>query len=591
MRDRPWLSPLLLVGAGVAAYADSFHGPFFFDDLESIPGNPTIRHLWPPWVPLLPPVHRTVAGRPLVNLSLAVNYALGGLHVEGYHALNLVLHLANGLLLWALVRRTLARPRLRPEVGEAGPWLATAIALLWLVHPLATESVTYVIQRCELLMAFFLLLTLYGVARGWTVLAIVACALGMASKEVMVVTPLLALAYDRIFVFRRGWALHVGLAETWFVLAGLVAATPHPNTGFGFEGLGPARYAATQLGVIVHYLRLALWPHPLVVDYFDWPLARTAGDFAVPAAVLAILGVATLWALARYPAWGFLGLWFFLILAPTSSFLPSRAEIAAERRMYLPLAAVVALVVLGAHAGIARLRRVPARPRQTAEIVVLIVVAAVLAYGTNARNVDYRSVVAIWSDVLAKRPENARAHINLGSFLSQQGDTAGATSHFTAALRIAPDNAAAHYNLGFLLVSQGKLHEAVGHYTRSLISNPDDPKVHHGMGVALARLGQTKAAIDEYRVALRLNPADGEAHNNLGNLLSDAGRSEEAVTEWAEAVRVNPDLPEPHYNLGTALAEQGRTAEALAHLEAAVRLKPGFEPFRETLEELRKSAR
>src|SRR2546427_851882 len=223
MRDRPWLTPLLLVGAGVAAYADSFHGPFFFDDLESIPGNPTIRHLWPPWVPLLPPVHRTVAGRPLVNLSLAVNYALGGLHVEGYHALNLVLHLANGLLLWALVRRTLAQPRLRAEVGEAGPWLATAIALLWLVHPLATESVTYVIQRCELLMAFFLLLTLYGVARGWTVLAIVACALGMASKEVMVVTPLLALAYDRIFMFRRGWALHVGLAETWFVLAGLVA--------------------------------------------------------------------------------------------------------------------------------------------------------------------------------------------------------------------------------------------------------------------------------------------------------------------------------------------------------------------------------
>jgi tetratricopeptide (TPR) repeat protein len=592
-RARPWLAPLLVVGAGIVAYANSLHGPFIFDDLESIPRNPSIRHLWPPWNVLSPPVNRTVAGRPLVNLTLAINYATGALAVEGYHVVNLVLHLANALLLWALIRRTLELPRLRAGVGDAGPWLATAIALLWVVHPLATEGVTYVIQRCELLMALFLLLTLYCVASGRHVAAVVACALGMGSKEVMVVTPLLALAYDRIFlaasfreVIEKRWRLHLGLAATWIVLGAIVAATPHRNTGFGYEGLGPLRYAATQLGVVTHYLRLAVWPRPLVVDYFDWPLASTPRDVIAPAAVLTLLGAATAWALVRRPAWGFLGLWFFLILAPTSSILPSRAEIAAERRMYLPLAAVVTFVVLGAHAGLARLVKSPRR--REVEIAALALLTTAGVWGTHRRNEDYRSVEAIWNDVRAKRPGNARARINLGSYYAEQGDAAKARRLFDEALRIAPGNPVAHYNLGLDLANQGKERQAIEHYTASLTADPSDPKVHYAMGTALNHVGETKNAIDEFRFAIRLNPAYGEAHNNLGNALSDSGQQEAAIAEWREAVRVNPNLPEPHYNLGSALAEQGKTAEALAQLEEAVRLKPGFAPFRETLDDLRK---
>ena len=162
------LSPLLVMVAGLLAYHNSFTSPFIYDDELSILTNPTIRHLWPIWQVLSPP-HRggfTVEGRPIINLSLAINYALGGYDVWGYHALNLTIHVLAGLTLYGVVRRTLHRPRLRERFGATANGLALATAVLWTVHPLQTASVTYIIQRAESLMGLFYLLTLYGFIRG-----------------------------------------------------------------------------------------------------------------------------------------------------------------------------------------------------------------------------------------------------------------------------------------------------------------------------------------------------------------------------------------------------------------------------------------
>jgi protein O-mannosyl-transferase len=215
MRKSIWLIVIL---AGVAAYHNSFHGPFIFDDLISIANNPRIRRLWPIWEPLLNvPQPSTVEDRPIVSLTLALNFAVGGLRVWGYHAVNVALHLMCALLLFGIVRRTLHGARLRERYGGQSGWLALAVALTWTVHPLQTESVTYIIQRTELLMGLFLLSTLYCVLRGagsvrpraWYAAAVVSCALGMGSKEVMAVSPLLVCLYDWTFLsgsFRRAWA-------------------------------------------------------------------------------------------------------------------------------------------------------------------------------------------------------------------------------------------------------------------------------------------------------------------------------------------------------------------------------------------------
>ena len=208
-------APLLIALAGFAAYANSFSGPYVFDDLGSIPENPTIRQLWPIGRVLTPPPGQTVSGRPLVNLSLAINYAFGGTGVAGYHLGNLLIHLLAGLTLFGIVRRTLV-PKTRMATQ-----LACAVALLWTLHPLQTESVTYLIQRAESLMGLFYLLTLYcfirwidadvgakrarvplqsgsgsrqafvesGRSNGWAWLSGLCCLLGMASKEVMVSAP------------------------------------------------------------------------------------------------------------------------------------------------------------------------------------------------------------------------------------------------------------------------------------------------------------------------------------------------------------------------------------------------------------------
>jgi len=188
---------------------------------------------------LSPPRWSGITGRQLINLSLAVNYAVGGTRVWGYHALNLAVHILAGLTLFGIVRRTLLQPRLRGRFGAAANGLALTTAVLWTVHPLQTESVTYIIQRCESMMGLFYLLTLYCFIRGaasqrprlWYGLCVTACALGMACKEVMVSAPLMVLLYDRTFVsgsFRVAWRRHGrllgALAGTWVLLGYLVAS-------------------------------------------------------------------------------------------------------------------------------------------------------------------------------------------------------------------------------------------------------------------------------------------------------------------------------------------------------------------------------
>jgi len=443
--------------AAIAAYSGSFHGPFLYDDIGSIPRNLTIRHLWPIWAPLMPPPGGyTVSGRPLVNLSLALNYALGGLDVRGYHAVNLAIHILAALTLLGVVRRTL--DRVRPTTAPLNLWTAFTIALLWAVHPLQTESVTLIIQRAESLMGLFYLLTLYFFIRSvdaapiglethlrlpipglfeagpgsgtpatsdklptgfegstqvsglrFQVFAVAACFCCAATKEVAATAPFLVLLYDRTFVsgsftgaLRRRRGFYAGLASSWILLAYLVlgAGGRAGTAGFG-AGVPWWAYALTQFKGVAHYLRLSIWPYPLVADYgrtLGGPTLGLIGDAAVVLGLLALTvkgvmsqllnsrselmvkgvapllvnspdkltsrmvkGVAPLLVnspdkltssgatplLGFYALFGFAGAWFFLILAPSSSVVPIVTEIIAEHRMYLSLAAVIAVVVIG----------------------------------------------------------------------------------------------------------------------------------------------------------------------------------------------------------------------------------------------------
>ena len=355
---------LLIILAGALAYATSFGGGFVFDDARYIADYEHIDQFWPPWPHL-------ATRRPVVQLSLALNYAISGLNTWSYHLFNLVVHLLAGLTLFGLVRRTLLLPRWAGRFATSASYFAAAVAGLWVVHPLNTQSVVYIVQRGEALMGLFYLLTIYSVLRGstgradtaWYLLAIIACALGMATKGVMISAPLVVLIYDRVFLadswaglLRKRWWLYVGLFLTIGVLALVgvaqgIVAPQYPKfatVGFGYQGATPFDYLRTEAGVVLHYIRLAFVPYPLILDY-DWPAADQPLKWLLPGLVIVILLVATVLALWRKPGLGFAGVWFFLILAPTSSIVPIR-DAAFEHRMYLSLAAIILLVVFGVYA-------------------------------------------------------------------------------------------------------------------------------------------------------------------------------------------------------------------------------------------------
>jgi len=574
-----WLWAGGLVVAALAAYANSFSGAFVLDDTDGILNNRTIRHLWPFWPALSPPVHSGAGGRPLLNLSFAINYALGGLTVQGYHAFNLAVHILAGLILFGLVRRTLLRPVLQPRFGKNATLLAFAVALLWLLHPLQTASVTYVSQRAESLMGLWYLLTLYGFVRGvespaprrWFMLAITACLSGMATKEVMISAPLIVLLYDRTFVagtfgeaWRRHRRLYLGLGSSWVLLGCLMINLGQRGVGFG-HGISGWTYALTECRVIGQYLALSVWPHPLVFDYGIGEAKHPAVE-AIPFALLLIplLG-ATVIALRRRPALGFVAAWFFMILAPTSSVVPVAGQPMAENRMYLPLAAVAVLIVLGAHSLAGR--------RSGAAV---FVIAAALGLLSARRNTDYRSPLSIWSDTLAKRPQNERAHDSLGNALLDAGRIKEAVQAYTRAVELAPDDPREYYNLGNALVADGRRTDAIARYEQALKLNPDYVEARNNLGAALADSGRLDAAAAQYDLVLNFQPDNADAHYNLGKTYQQMGRLAEAVAQYQEALRLNPDSAGTQNNLGSALAQMGRLPEAIGHFQAAVGLDPRF---------------
>lgn len=580
---RRWVAAAVLLVAVFAAYANTLRAPFVYDDTLAIPENPTIRRLWPLGDVLLPKVEGgvTVSGRPVLNLSFALNHAISGVSPWSYHVTNILIHAGAALLLFGLVRRTLARTGLAP--GTTGGRLALAVAALWALHPLQTQAITYTVQRAESLMGFFYLLTLYGFVRGldaggdatarrrWWAASLAACVLGVGTKEVMATAPLLVLLYDRTFAAgsfaralreRRGY--FAALFASWLVLAALLATTGG-NRG-GTVGLGVGlplwAYPLTQFQALARYLGLSLWPSPLVFEYGTF-WVKTAGDILPYAVVVLPLLAATVLALRSRPAWGFLGVWFFLILAPTS-LAPGTIQMIVEHRMYLPLAAVMTAVVLGVW------RLAGARA-----LAGFGVIALALAVATAARNHDYRSNLSLWADTVAKRPLNPRAHQGVAEALEAAGRFDEAIKVRQESLRLLPDESHYHYNLALTLAEAGKIDDAVRHYRLALQLFPNEPRTHNNLAVLLVKQGRNAEALTHYAEAVRLRPDDAQYHYNHGVALMREKRPADARASYEAALRLKPDHADAHYNLAALDLGAGRSDAALAHYDAALRAKPG----------------
>ena len=577
-RDRrAWWAALALAATGALSYANAVSAPPLLDDAATLFENQQIRRLWNPAV-LFPDRELPVAGRPIVNLSFALDYAVHGFDPAGYRIVNIAIHVLCALVAFALIRRSIER--LAPEGTTGGPAFAFAASLLWAAHPVNSEVIGYITQRTESLMALFYLLTMYASvraldapARRWNMMAVVACGLGMACKESMVTAPVMVLLFDRAFVFpawkealRARWRLYAGLCATWGVLVMVTWSGPRVHSaGFG-TGISVWTYLLNQTVMIVQYLKLAFWPHQLVVHY-GFPRPLTLGDVWWQAAVVLSLLSLTIALWIRRPRLGFIFAWFFVTLAPTSSIVPIALEVGAERRMYLPLLALIVLVLIAVYQlahWLAASREGMSSPdrRRTIGYVALAAVTIALVARTITRNREYQQPLTLATTVLDRWPTGL-AHHWVGSELLRADRPAEAVSHLRLAV---PDAPRALFTLGVELLREGQHEEAIRQLREFIRREPallEVPMAHVHAGKALGGLQRWNEAADEARAALQMMPGLADAQALLAEALFKQQMMPEAIDAYRAYLRLEPDELNALGNLGIALAATGRLPEAL----------------------------
>ncbi len=563
--------PLLLVLAAIITYANSTAGVFIHDDLPSIVANDDVRSvvhasMWGTWSSA---PHSSIDARPLVRLSLAINYAWSGLDVFSYHIVNIAIHIFCGLLLYYLLGLSLVEMQ-----GRVG--VAFLAALLWLVHPLNSECVNYIVVRTESLMALCYLATLYSSARRWNTTAVICCVLGMLCKESMVTAPIAVLLYDRAFTepsligaLRRRPGLYAGLAAAWVPLFVLVGQGGRGDSA-GFTGeMDVWQYALNQCEVIVGYLGKIFWPHPLNIDY-GYARVLSLGDVWAEASLLLALFAVSVWVWRRSLPLGFACVFFFLTLAPTSSIVPILTEVGAERRMYLPLMALLPL-------GVALSARVFARCKSGWRwgVVMALVVALALAGVTVRRNGDYGDDASLWASAVLAAPDNVRARNNLALALESRDQLEAALLHYRRALELQGGWAEPHNNMGGVLLRLGRAQEAVSHLRQALELRPHYLAAQYNLGVALLRVGRPKQAGDYLQKVLRVQPNFFAARLQAGRARATLGDYTPALVHLRRALELRPAAMVARQALADVLLASGQVDEAIQHYEMMLAIEPG----------------
>ncbi len=539
------------------AYANAFDGAFVFDDEVSIVENSSIRRLWSLTDVLVAKAEggRTHDSRPLLNLSLAVDYTAHGLWRPGFRIVNLAIHLVNVLLVFDVGRRILRLAGLR--AGDARQ-LAAITAVLWAVHPLHTAVNTYVIQRAESLAAFFILAAfdaaIVALARGSLAAAAAAgliAMLGATAKETTVAILPLVMAFDWAFRDRLPAAagdrrvrpiLYIGLALNLGVIFGLATILGGRGGSAGLTTASVVAYALTQCRAIWLYIGKLFWPATLVLDHGEW---LAAGPGEVWPFVVATMAVATGIAIGfgRRPRAFFPLVAAAILLAPTTSIVPVKTQTIAEHRMYLPAAFLIAGLVTAVARVATSLgcERHSIRCRQAWITIVAVIVAACVGR-TIVRNRDFSSAVTLWEQNVRDCPANDRGLTNLVA----------------------------------ALIREGRFAEAAPLARQTVSDHPERERNWLNLGRILAQEQRNADAANAFAEAIRLAPGEADARINLGIVLSrgDAESIAAAIIVLDEAIRLRPDLAKGWLARGLARLRQGRPDLAIGDLETAVQLDP-----------------
>jgi len=598
--------PVLIAVVGVLAYANTFTVPFQFDDDVYVSNNPTIRtfryFIAPSEVKKLseysptsfPPALRSAfTTRILGYLSLAINYHLHGLNVAGYHLLNLVIHILNGILVYLILVATL-RADFFSSLPCKGAFdlrsiIASASSLLFVSHPIQTQAVTYISQRFTSLASLFYLLSLLLYihfrtsvpGRGRPVYhatALVSAVAAMLTKEFTFTLPIIIAFYevtffstsrmDRIKTLAPFAITLLIIPVIIFIQQGTLNAldsTMRSMAAADETNISRMHYLLAQPRVIILYIRLLFFPVGQNVDH-DMPVYPSlfvGPVFFSSIALIALFCFAVYLYFAadrakEYPELkvaSFGMIWFFITISVESSVIPL-GELVAEYRMYLPsvgmIIAVVSLLVYAAR------RSSMVWPKSPWVLCAVLGAAVIsLAIGTHLRNTVWDSEISLWKDAARKSPGKVRPHQNLGTYYLAGGRLEEAKKEFLVALRLDPNNFETHNNLGIVYKRLGDYARAIQEYTTVLKLAPSDAMAHYNLGNLYLAQGNLEEAIREYQASISLAPDYDEAHNNLGIAYEKSGKIDLAIMEFKRAIKLNPENVNARNNLVLCMKKAG----------------------------------
>jgi protein O-mannosyl-transferase len=586
---RPLLACLLLLALGVAAYANSFSVPFYFDDEIHILENPYIQ------MPSLngaslfrAMVQDGKQNRPFSNLTFALNYHFQGDRTWSYHLVNLALHLLAGLALFFCLRFTFRRLGWTAERGDLAALLSAAA---FCVHPIQTEAVTYIVQRQTVMASAFMLCTILSYLagretprRGRRLMFYLLAALGFfiaaGSKEIALVTPVLILLYevyffqDLSFAFLRRHPAAIILAI--LLLSGLFGLFVRPEI-WAKIGQGYRNYPftlterlLTEPRVLFQYLGLLLLPLPsrLSLEHDPWVSTSLLSPWTTIPAILGwLILLAAAIRLARRPGWrgvSFALLWFLLNLSLESSFIP--LDLMYEHRLYLPSLALIVPFLAGP-VGLARGRRWPM-------IYGGLVILALLS-GTIARNRVWQSPRQLWSDSIKKAPRRPLPWINLCVVQVDEADYAGAVPTCTEAITLNPNLADPYNALGVACFHLEKREEAKLNFEKAIALNPQSDQAYFNLGEWFLKEMKWRQAAAAYQRTLAVNPLYYRARQRLGYIyLEKLHQPDQAVAQFQELVKLMPNSDQAYYLLAQAFLAANDCAGAGRAARMGLRLNP-----------------
>ncbi len=574
----------MIIIVSLFVYASGMSGAFLFDDITNIVESEVVKG---------PIVSSFQSTRPLTLASFCINYHLTGMSVFGFHSFNNAVHAIASVVFYLVLVVTFSKR----HFGNFNiHWAAFAIALVWSVHPLNTQAVTYIVQRAESLTGLFFFTFLFCLAKSdgsskpavWLSAAFVALCLGLGCKQVMLMVMPVGLLYDRVFLSGSFTTTFKARRSFWLINFALVvigALYVLPNVtgsvggvGFRLTNVNFVEYLTTQPKVILYYARLLVFPSPLILDYGWSPERRTAVLVATTVVCFVIAVLSTI-NLHKNSHWGFWPLAALLVLAPTSSVIPL-IDLIVEHRMYTPAAFIIAMLGILA---IQLSEHALGKHSTTTLIVGCSTVVVILATLTWQRNYAYRTPLAMWEDVVNKAPNNWRGYFNLGCELEKVSPERS-FGMYEKAIELNPNFAGSLSNLAHLQLQQGRTMESIANLRRAIELDDKFADAYINLGLAMKASGDETAAFNLFRHALQIDPKSSKGHYNLGTLFAKIN-TELAVKHLRTAIQLDPDFSQSHNNLAAIIEEQDPQG-AVFHYREAIRVDATNAQAKRNLESL-----